>query len=124
MNMQRKAYILAVFCICYQAALSLGVKYVFSYLGDTISLTDEMVIYSVSLSLMGFYAILWQFVLKSLDLSVANSMMSLAPVLTFLGGHFFFNEKLSMANIIGFSMISIGLLMIFNSKRLKGIYVH
>ena len=124
MNMQRRGYILAVFCVCYQAALSLGVKYVFSFLGNTISLTDKLVIYSVSLSLMGFYAFLWQFVLKSLDLSVANSMMSLMPVLTLLGGHFFFNEKLSMGNIIGFSLISIGLLMIFNSKRRKGMYAH
>ena len=102
----------------------LGVKQVFSFLGNTISLTDKLLIYSVILSLMGGYAILWQFVLKSLDLSVANSMMSLVPLLTFLGGHFFFNEKLSMGNIIGFSMISIGLLMIFNSKRRKGMYAH
>ena len=122
MNMQRRAYILAVFCVCYQAALSLGVKYVFSFLGNTISLTDKLVIYLVCLSLMGFYAILWQFVLKSLDLSIANSMASFVPLLTFLGGHFFFNEKLSMGNIIGFLMISIGLLMIFNSKRLREIY--
>ena len=124
MNIQRRAYILAVFCICYQTALFLGVKQVFIFLGNTISLTDKLVIYSVTLSLMGGYAILWQFVLKSLDLSVANSMMSLVPVLTFLGSHFFFNEELSMGNIIGFSMISIGLLMIFNSKRLNGIYAH
>ena len=102
----------------------LGVKQVFIFLGNTISLTDKLLIYSVILSLMGGYAILWQFVLKSLDLSVANSMMSLVPLLTFLGGHFFFNERLSMGNIIGFSMISIGLLMIVNSKRLKGMYAH
>ena len=102
----------------------LGVKQVFIFLGNTISLTDKLLIYSVSFSLMGVYAIIWQFVLKSLDLSIANSMMSLVPVLTLLGGHFFFNEKLSMGNIIGFSMISIGLLMIFNSKRRKGMYAH
>lgn len=121
--MTNKYYII-ILSVFLQAGLSIGIKAVFLFYGESLSLVARLLIYSISLFLMGVYAILWQFVLKSLDLSIANSMMSIVPVLIFAGGVFFFNEKVSINNFAGFIMIISGLLMIAYSKIRKSDYVY
>lgn len=118
-NMQKphKFVFLALFCVVFQSLISLGVKYAFTVLGDEPAIFPKLLLYSISFALMAVYAVLWQLVLKFIDLSFANSTMSMVPVLVFLGGIFLFNEKINTNNGLGFFMIIAGLLMIFNSKR-------
>ena len=117
MNKHAKTYLLAIFCIVFQLAITLGIKVAFMSLKTTPTFLAQGIIYSVGVFLMGVYAVLWQLVLKSLPLSVANSMMSMVPVLILGGGVFFFHEKVNINNITGFALIISGLLMIAFSKR-------
>lgn len=112
----RKIYYLIVFCIIFQVVLSIGLKSVLQYLGNDINLISTIIIYSVALFLNGVYAILWQNVLKVIDLSLANSMMAIVPCFIFVAGTVLFNEEISLSNILGFCLVIIGLLLILNSK--------
>lgn len=108
-------YAVTVFCVLVQAGLSVLTKYL---LGAVVygSLIYYVMIGSFLAAQAG-YAVLWQYVLSRLELSVANSMMSAVPLLTFAGGVVFFNEQVSSANVAGILMVISGLVMTALSKR-------
>ncbi len=117
MNNKKGAYCLAIFCVFYQASTTIAFKLIYQSLGTEPAMFAKCLLYGGNICVMGFYAIIWQFVLKRLELSIANSIMSLVPVLVFIGGIIFFNEVATIFNIIGLSMILFGLFLITYSKK-------
>lgn len=65
------------------------------------------------------YAIIWQNVLKSIDLSLANAITSIVPLIVFISGILLFNEPVKLLTFIGFGFVLTGITLIAFSKRTK-----
>jgi len=114
-----KLYFLTIFCIFIQAGVCIIAKYLFQIIDNN---SYQYYLVTVSgLAGMGLYAVAWQYVLKQIKLSIANAMMSIVPVLTLAGGGLFFEENISIRNYIGICIIVVGLIMISQTTRDKGI---
>ena len=61
-------------------------------------------------------ALLWQKVLKDVDLSVANSFNALTPVLILVVSWTLVGEQLSIVNLLGGVVIGIGIVLISKDK--------
>ena len=66
---------------------------------------------------MGLYAVLWQQVLKKVDLSVAVANKPIALIFTLFWAVFIFKESLSLKTILGIAIVVIGLLVIYCDKN-------
>lgn len=60
---------------------------------------------------LGIYAVLWQFALKETSLTVAYANKGIVMIYAALIGLFFFNEKISLTNIIGMIIIILGIVV-------------
>lgn len=67
--------------------------------------------------IMGLYAVLWQQVLKKVDLSVAVANKPIALIFTLFWAVFIFKESLSLKTILGIAIVVIGLLVIYCDKN-------
>lgn len=70
-------------------------KYIFCYLGIIL--------------VLGLYAIIWQQILKNIDLSIAMSFRPLVLVFSILWATILFGEYISPRMIVGFALIFIGI---------------
>ncbi len=61
---------------------------------------------------LGVYAILWQQIIKRVDLSIAYTNRSLAIIWSMLWAFLFFKENIRPQNIIGVIIIVIGTLIV------------
>ena len=66
--------------------------------------------------ILGVYAILWQQIIKRVDLSVAYTNRSLAIIWSMLWAYLLFSETIGIKNIIGVAVIVLGTLIV-NSDR-------
>lgn len=62
--------------------------------------------------ILGVYAILWQQIIKRVDLSVAYVNRSLALIWSLLWAFLIFREEIRLSNIIGVIIIVIGTLIV------------
>lgn len=61
---------------------------------------------------LGIYALLWQQILKHIDLSIAMSFKPVVLILNYMWAILLFNEKISIKTMIGILLIAIGILVI------------
>lgn len=67
--------------------------------------------YGLMILILGVYAILWQQVLKSLPLNVAYANKSVVMIWSALWGVLFFNETITLSNIIGTIIVLAGVML-------------
>ena len=60
---------------------------------------------------LGVYAVLWQQVLKKMQLNVAYANKAVAIIWGMLWGVLFFNETLSAQNVIGAALVLFGVVL-------------
>lgn len=62
--------------------------------------------------MLGIYAIIWQRVLKKMDLSIAYSNKGITLFWSLVWSVLFFNENITIKNIIGVIMIILGIMVV------------
>jgi len=67
---------------------------------------------SIEFFMLAVYAVLWQKILKKIDASTAYSNRAAAIIWTLLWGAIFFQEELSINNLIGAAVIIFGIVMV------------
>ena len=63
-------------------------------------------------ALLGIYAIIWQSVLKKMDLSIAYSNKGITLFWSLIWSVLFFNESITIKNVIGVLMIIVGIMVV------------
>lgn len=71
-----------------------------------------MLLYGVEVLILFVYAVFWQQIIKRIDLSVAYSNRGMIIFWTMMWSVCFFNEKISIQNIIGVIIIFIGIVVV------------
>ena len=99
----------AAFGIGKQAALTIESFTLFNVLSNPF--------YLASIGCLGFHAIVWQLVLRIYPLSFAYFFMSLVFVNILLISHLFFDEAISINNILGSAVIMAGVLILSRDYR-------
>ncbi|WP_111931021.1 SMR family transporter [Clostridium tertium] len=66
--------------------------------------------------ILGLYAVVWQQVIKNIDLSVAYANKGISIIWTLIWSVMLFNEKLQVKNIVGALIIIIGIMVINYDK--------
>jgi len=75
---------------------------------------DFLLFYGIEILILGIYAIAWQQIIKRCDLSVAYANRSMAILWSLIWTVVFFQEELTVKNIIGVIIVFAGT-MIVNS---------
>ena len=65
-------------------------------------------LFAIVILMLAIYAVLWQMILKSISLTQAYLFKSSAIVFALLYAHYLFNEHISLQNIVGASIIFVG----------------
>lgn len=68
--------------------------------------------YCGQIAVLGIYAILWQQIIKRVDLSVAYVNRSLAIMWSMIWAVLFFGEHISVQNIIGVVLVLVGTIIV------------
>lgn len=77
---------------------------------------EFIVLYGMEIVVLGIYAILWQQIIKHIDLSVAYANRSIAIIWSMLWASILFHEQITPQNIIGVLVVVLGT-MIVNSDN-------
>lgn len=75
-----------------------------------------ILLYGGEIGVLGVYAILWQQIIKRMDLSVAYANRSVALLWSMLWAVLFFHEKVSIQNIVGVLIVIAGTIIV-NSEH-------
>ena len=91
--------------------------YSFAGIFAKIAASQDNIIYTlffifIEFCLFGVYAIIWQQVLKKFQLTVAMSCKGVTLVYALCWSVFFFNETLTIWNIIGVVLVIIGIMVV------------
>jgi len=70
----------------------------------------------LALFILGIYAIFWQIIIRDIDLSIAYLNKSTVIIWTLCWGILFFNEILTLANIMGVIFIFFGIYMVVSNE--------
>ena len=73
--------------------------------------------YTIILSLLFVYAIMWQQVLKKFPLNTAFANKSIVIVWGIIWGHIFFTEKITLFMVIGAVVILVGLTFVVTADE-------
>ena len=73
--------------------------------------------YGLEILILGVYAIIWQQIIKRVDLSVAYVNRSVALLWSMLWAVLFFKEKVSVQNIIGVLIVLAGTIIVNTEKE-------
>lgn len=68
--------------------------------------------YAIEIMLLGIYSIIWQQLIKKIDISIAYSNKATNIFWTLVLASFLFKEKISFANILGALIIFIGIVVV------------
>lgn len=79
-------------------------KDVFSY--------EFFLFYFISILILGIYAVLWQIALKKTPLTIAFMSKSITVVFAMIIAHFVFDERISLNNLIGASLVVVGIILL------------
>lgn len=71
-----------------------------------------LALYGVEIAILGVYAILWQQVIKRIDLSIAYANRAVAIIWSLLWAVVLFNEQVTLTNVIGGIIIIIGTIIV------------
>ena len=76
-----------------------------------------ILLYGLQIFILGVYAILWQQVLKRMNLNFAYANKSLTLVWGMLFGFFVFKESISLFNILGAAIVLIGVIIMVTDEK-------
>lgn len=71
-----------------------------------------LLLYGVEIGILGLYAILWQQVIKRVDLSIAYANRSVGILWSLLYAVIFFQEPITLKNVIGVIIVMIGTIIV------------
>lgn len=74
--------------------------------------------YGLEIVILGIYALLWQQIIKKFDLSIAYANRAVALLWSMLWAIIFFNESISVKNILGVLIVIVGTIIV-NSDDCK-----
>lgn len=77
-----------------------------------------LLLYGLEIVILGIYAILWQQMIKKIDLSIAYANRSINLLWSMLFAVIIFKESITIPNIIGVIVVFIGILLV-NSEQNK-----
>lgn len=72
--------------------------------------------FTIIVFILGIYAILWQQILKKIELSVAMSNKPIVIVLALLWAYLFFKEIITVRLVIGCALIIVGVVVVTVKK--------
>lgn len=84
--------------------------------GESFMSWGFILFYGGEICVLGIYAILWQQIIKKVDLSLAYANRAVALLWSMLWAFLFFNEDITIKNIIGVIVVIAGT-MIVNSDH-------
>jgi drug/metabolite transporter (DMT)-like permease len=73
--------------------------------------------YGLIISIMAVYAILWQQIIKKFELSVAYANKGTIIIWTFVWAVLFFQETITLNNILGAILVIAGIVMVFKDAK-------
>lgn len=73
--------------------------------------------YGIEILILGIYAILWQQIIKRLELSIAYANRSISLLWSMLWAIFFFQETISFKEIIGVIIVIMGTMIVNREER-------
>lgn len=76
-----------------------------------------LLFYGASLTILAAYAIVWQQILRRVDLTVAFSNRALSVVWSMIWGVILFHEVITLRMLIGAIIIMIGILLVVTSHE-------
>ncbi|MDD7451840.1 MAG: EamA family transporter [Treponema sp.] len=97
--------------------------YSFSGIFSKIASTQEFLslkyifCFGAIIMILGIYAVLWQQILKKIELSVAMSNKPLVLILGTVWAVLFFNEEISTKFVVGMILIFVGILIVSLEKK-------
>lgn len=68
--------------------------------------------YGAEIAILGVYAILWQQIIKKIDLSIAYANRAIALLWSMIWAVVFFHESITVKNLIGVVIVIIGIIII------------
>lgn len=78
-----------------------------------------LLFYGISLFNMGLYAIVWQQLLKKMQLTTVYSNKAICMIWTVLWGALFFREHITIWKIIGICIIIAGVILVVRSDSIS-----
>ena len=76
-----------------------------------------ILLYGLEILILGIYAVLWQQIIKHIDLSVAYANRSMALLWSMLWAFIIFREKITIRNLLGVIIVIIGTLIVNTEGR-------
>lgn len=71
-----------------------------------------LLLYGMEIGFLGLYAILWQQVIKRVDLSIAYANRSIGILWSLLYAVIFFEEQITLKNVIGVIIVMTGTIIV------------
>lgn len=96
----------------------IGLKYGAMRIPDTGSLWEKVIAawpLLAGLALYGVSTLLWIYALRTVEISYAYPLNSLAYVLVFIASYFIFHESISMLRLAGLALILSGIVLVAKS---------
>ncbi len=88
--------------------------------GEDVLSSKWIILYGAMIFCLMIYAVMWQFVLKKIDLIVAYSSKAVVVVWGTIWGILLFREHLSLNKLLGLLIIIFGILLISKDEDCKG----
>ena len=80
-----------------------------------------IILYGIEIAILGIYAIVWQQIIKHVDLSVAYTNRSLSLMWSMIWSVTLFHEKITVYNILGVMIVIIGVIIVNGSEKGEGV---
>lgn len=106
--MNKKSFILLHIALLIYAATNVFAKMASFESGLTF---NYILFVGLQLMCLGIYAVLWQFVLKDMSLTVAYANKGIVIIYGALIGLLLFNESISIKNVVGMLVIIAGIII-------------
>jgi len=78
---------------------------------------EYIISYGMVFAILMIYAVFWQMILKKVPLTVAMANKSVTVIWGLIYGFLFFQEKITLGNVIGAVIIIVGIIMVVNGDK-------
>ena len=90
-----------------------SIAFIILKFGTEYQLSVQLIFFGAALFVMFFRAFVWQKVLVGAQLSIVYPFTLITQILLFLYGIFIFNEDFNLQQVIGLSLVCIGLYIVY-----------
>ena len=90
-----------------------SIAFIILKLGSEFQLSVQLIFFGAALFVMLFRAFVWQKVLVDTQLSIVYPFTLITQVLLFLYGIFIFNEDFNLQQVIGLTVVCMGLYIVY-----------